>query len=123
MRRMIRSSISVSSERFTNGSTSCSRVLMTVRIAECGLRSSIGAIGRGASTRTPQPAFRNRPFLCRSWDRHLINYIRNDAVGGQPVARGVRPEPDAVPENVGRQILDVFRVDLGATPHEQRPHL
>ena len=39
------------------------------------------------------------------------------------MAGGVRAEPDAVAEDVGREVLDVFRVDLGPVAHEQRPDL
>src|SRR5439155_12582390 len=99
MRRMIRSSISASSDRLTKGSTSCSLVLMTMRIADCGLRAAA------------------------SWNSHAVDDVFDHAVGRQPMARGVRPEPDAVAEDVLRQILDVFRVDLRAPADEQRPHL
>ena len=41
----------------------------------------------------------------------------------RPWLGGVRPEPDAVAEDVRREILDVFGIDLGAMPLEERPHL
>ena len=44
-------------------------------------------------------------------------------LGGQSVAGGVRAQPDAVAEDVRRQILDVLGIDLVAAADEQRPHL
>src|SRR2546430_5989722 len=106
MRRMIRSSISVSSERFTKGSTSCSRVLISFQIADCG----------ALSVETRELTRR------RSWYRDPVDDVGDDAVGGEPVARRVRAEPDAVAEHVLREVLDVLRVDLRPPPDQQRPH-
>ena len=41
----------------------------------------------------------------------------------QAVRGGMRPEPDAVAEHERREILDVFRIHLGAPALQQRPHL
>src|SRR5262245_54504770 len=105
MRRMIRSSISVSSERFTNGSTSCSRVLTGFSVL--GSRFSV-----------PGSRFAVLP----SWDRDLVDHIIDHRVGGETVACGMGTEPDPVAENVLRKILNVLGIHLGAAPDEQRPH-
>src|SRR5713101_6876104 len=63
------------------------------------------------------------PFLARSWNRHSVDDVGDHALGRQPVARGVRPEPDAVAEDVLCEVLDVFRVDLRAPADQQRPYL
>src|SRR6266567_2684497 len=105
MRRMIRSSISVSSDRFTNGSTSCSRVLIGWQKGAVPLFQMLAAkTGYG-------------PFL-RSRNRHPFDDVRDHRLGGEPMARRVRPEPDAMAEDVLRQILDVLRVDF-RTPADQ----
>src|SRR5687768_15185704 len=42
--------------------------------------------------------------------------------GGNAVAGGVRTEPDAMAEDVLRQLLHVLRIDFRALVHEERPH-
>src|SRR5262245_61638583 len=112
MRRMIRSSISVSSERFTNGSTSCSRVLTGFSV----LGSRLSVLGSRFSV--PGSRFAVLP----SWDRDLVDHIIDHRVGGETVACGMGTEPDPVAENVLRKILNVLGIHLGAAPDEQRPH-
>src|SRR5262249_19563863 len=105
MRRMMRSSISVSSERFTNGSTSCSRVL-TAPSALSSLLSPVSCVILGVPG-------------APSGNGHLVDDVGDHGVGRESMAGRVRAEPDAMAEDVGREILDVFRVDLGAPAHEQ----
>ena len=52
-----------------------------------------------------------------------VDDVLDHALGRQAVAGRVRPEPDAMAEDVRRELLDVLRVHLGPAPHEQRPHL
>src|SRR5215813_496032 len=111
IRRMISSSISVSSERLTNGSTSCSRVLTRAprsatkarRHEDC-LVQEIFFVPSWLRGKSAQP---------RSWNRHSVDHVGDHAVGGEAVAGGVRAEPDAVIEDVGGEILDVLGVDVG----------
>ena len=58
-----------------------------------------------------------------SRNRHPLHDVVDHRFGRQAVAGRVRPEPDAVAEDVRRQILNVFRIDLVAAAHEQRPGL
>src|SRR6185436_1536987 len=56
------------------------------------------------------------------WNGHLVHDIVDHHLGRDAVAGGVRAEPDAVAEDVPREILHVFRIDLAAFALEQRPH-
>src|SRR6185295_15263364 len=49
---------------------------------------------------------------------HPIDDVFDDRVNRQPVARGMRAEPDAVRQDVLRQVLDVLRIHFRAPPHE-----
>src|SRR3954449_9213733 len=103
---MISSSISASSDRLTNGSTSCSRVLIaSPRAATKARRHEDGFVRR---------LFVPSCLRGGSWNGDPIDDVGDDAVGGQAVAGRVRPEPDAMVEDVRREILDVVGVDLGA---------
>ena len=53
--------------------------------------------------------------------RATTSFTTDSAV--RPWLAACGPEPDAVAEHVGRQVLDVFGIDLVAAAHEQRPHL
>src|SRR3954468_8798292 len=111
MRRMIRSSISVSSDRLTNGSTSCSRVLtVTVRSSQC----------HDAIASTEYIHLQRR---ARSWNRDALEHVGEHRIGVEAVARRVGAEPEPMPEHVGGELLDVVRVDFRALADEERPHL
>src|SRR3954462_1531643 len=94
IRRMISSSISVSSDRLTNGSTPVS----LVRIVR-----------------------RSTFYVRRSWNRHPLDDVGDHAVGGQAVAGGVWAVPEAAAEDIDGEILDVFGIDLGPLADQQRP--
>src|SRR4030095_6467876 len=109
IRRMISTSTSVRPDRLTNGSTSCSRVLMNAPAPHCH---------ENTKTRKPK-ALLFRAFAL-SWQhgrgytsryRDALDDVSDDAVGRQPMARRVRPQPDAVAEDVNRQVLDILRID------------
>ena len=55
---------------------------------------------------------RGRPASSRN--RHPLDEVVDDRFGRQAVAGRMRPEPDAMAEHVGRQILDVLRIDFVA---------
>src|SRR4030095_9517778 len=109
--RMINST-SVISDRLMSGSTSCSRVL-TAKPRGRFLSERCSAIAREAS--------RVEGRVEDSWDRRLVDDVLDDRVGRQPVAGGMRAEPEPMAQHLSREILHVFRIDLGAARGAQRP--
>src|SRR4026207_532863 len=104
IRLRMSSSTSVISERLMSGSTSCSRVLIgnppeneRAALSECAAGTA-GRIRVGGGDHG-------------SWNRRSFDDVLDHRVRGQPVAGGVRTQPEAVAEHVLREILDVFRVD------------
>src|SRR5688500_15566798 len=57
------------------------------------------------------------------WDWRSFDDVFDHRLGGEAVARGVRPQPEPVAEHVRREILDIFRIHLVAPAHQQRPYL
>src|SRR6266540_6358646 len=131
IRRRMSSSISVSSERFTNGSTSVSRVRIRVVSSKCNHEDT-----KTTKTRSKKPKsfFFVTSCLClrafviafvscfsRSRDCDAFDHVVDDDVRGEAVAGRVRAEPDAVAQDVRREILNVLRVHLRSLPDQQRP--
>src|SRR6516162_4196625 len=61
-----------------------------------------------------------RSLRSRYW--HPIDDFVDDHLHGHTMAGGMRPEPNAVAENVLCKVLHVLRVNLGTAPPQQRPH-
>ena len=59
----------------------------------------------------------------RSGNGDLLEDVFHHGVGREAVAGGVGAEPDAVPQDVLRQVLNVFRIHLVAASDEQGPDL
>src|SRR5215469_17988857 len=59
--------------------------------------------------------------LC-SWDRHSIDDFIDDHFDCDTMAGRVRPEPDAVPQDILGEVLNVLGIDLSTTPAQQRPN-